>query len=451
MITLRENQIEAVEKAIDFFNQKKKSNPSLMVLPTAWGKSILIGYVAYKTKGKILVIQPSKELLEQNFNKYFDLCQDMGQVGVYSASFNSKEINDVTFATIGSIKNKAEEFKNAKVTKIIIDEAHMYPRGEAGMLRSFIEKLKPKQVLGVTATPFKLQTNMDVNGNPFSKLVCLTNRSKKGTFFKDIIHVSQIQEMVKMKFWSPLEYITEPINESFLEYNSQKAEFTESSMDKTYEVNNLQNIIGELLKQCENECQRSHILVFVPSIKFAIEMQQKYGGGVVYSGMNDKERHEIISDFKNGKINKLFNVRILSVGFDSPIIDTIILGYPTASLTNYYQILGRGTRVHPKKKDCLIIDLGGNYNRFGKIEDLRMTDATGQWEFVNQSKLVTSVPIHLINAPYVMPFGKYKGTEIEKLSDNYLNWLLENIELGVVLKKQIKFTLWNRNNINDNL
>ena len=445
MITLRENQVEAVEKAISFFQQKKKTNPSLMVLPTAWGKSILIGWVAYKLKEKVLVIQPSKELLEQNFNKYFDLCQSMEKAAVYSASFNSKEIGHITFATIGSIKNKASEFKEMGVTRVLIDEAHMYPREDSGMLRTFIKQLKPKHVLGVTATPFKLQTNTDINGNPFSKLVCLTNRSKKGTFFKEIIHVSQIQEMVQMKFWSPLKYVEEQIDDSFLEYNSTKAEFTDFSIERTYEKNNIKNKVEVILEKSEKEYNRSHILVFVPSIKIAIEMQQKLGGGVIYSGMKDKDRQQVISDFKNGKITKLFNVRILSVGFDYPGIDAIIIGYSTASLTNYYQIIGRGTRITPRKKDCLIFDLGGNYTRFGKVEDLRMTDATGQWELVNDSKLVTSVPIHLINAPYVMPFGKYKGQEIQNIPDNYLNWLIENADLGVVLSKQIKFTMWNKN------
>lgn len=446
MITLRDNQKVPIQKALDFFNQKK-SQPSLMIFPTAWGKSILVGYVAYKIKEKILVLQPSKELLEQNFNKYFDLCQDMTNVSVYSASFNSKEFNQVTFATIGSVKNKGLDFKELGYKNVLIDEAHMYPREASGMLRSFLDELKPKHVLGVTATPFKLQTNTDINGNPFSKLVCLTNRSKKGTFFKDIIHVSQIQEMIKMGFWSPLQYIIEHIDDSYLEYNSTKAEFTDFSIEKTISINNINKKVEGILNQCKETYHRKHILIFVPSIEIAKQMKEKFGGGVVYSGMKDKERYQTISDFKSGKIDKLFNVRILSIGFDFPGIDAIVIGYAMASLTNYYQIIGRGTRISPTKQDCLIFDFGGNYERFGKVEDFVITDATGQWELVNNNKLVTSVPIHLINAPYIMPFGKNKGQELQNLSDSYLNWILENLELGVVLKKQVKFTIWNRNRV----
>ena len=80
MITLRENQSEPIAKAIQFF-QEKKPKPSLIVLPTAWGKSILTAFVAKNTDDRLLVLQPSKELLEQNYCKYMSLCGDFGTGG----------------------------------------------------------------------------------------------------------------------------------------------------------------------------------------------------------------------------------------------------------------------------------------------------------------------------------------------------------------------------------
>jgi len=414
MIQLRDNQVEPIKKALEFFKLKKKQKPSLMVLPTAWGKSILIGWVANELKEKILVIQPSKELLEQNYWKYINLCKDEATASVYSASFNSKEVGQVTFCTIGSIKTKGEEFRELGFKKVLIDEAHMYPREDSGMLKTFIRDLNPTHILGVTATPFKLQTNTDISGNPFSKLVCLTNRSKKGSFFKDILHVSQIKEMVEKKYWSPLEYIEEPIDESLLVFNSSKAEYTETSVEKSFSLNNVEQRVADALKQLKNQYKCNHILIFVPSIDIAIKMQKKHGGGVVYSGMKPKDRDQTISEFKSGITTHIFNVRILSVGFDYTEIDGIILGYPTASLTNYYQIIGRGTRVlsewlkEKRKEKCYIYDLGGNFKRFGKVESLKLVELAGFWEMVNDSRLVTSVPIHQLNNPYTLWFGRYK-------------------------------------------
>ena len=73
MIQLRLNQTAPIQKAIEYFNEKKPK-PSLIVLPTAWGKSILTAYVALNCNDRLLVLQPSKELLEQNIRKYYALC-----------------------------------------------------------------------------------------------------------------------------------------------------------------------------------------------------------------------------------------------------------------------------------------------------------------------------------------------------------------------------------------
>lgn len=83
MITLRPNQTEPIAKTIEFFRQKNPK-PSLIVLPTAWGKSILTAFVAKEANDKIIVLQPSKELLEQNYIKYLTLCGD----------FDCKDTND---------------------------------------------------------------------------------------------------------------------------------------------------------------------------------------------------------------------------------------------------------------------------------------------------------------------------------------------------------------------
>lgn len=134
MIELRPNQTEPVRKAIEFFNESKPK-PSLIVLPTAWGKSILTAFVAKNCTDKMIVLQPSKELLEQNFLKYSNLCGDFGlNAGIYSASFGRKEIMPITYATIGSIKNLGAEFKRLGFTKMLIDEAHLYPRQSDSML-----------------------------------------------------------------------------------------------------------------------------------------------------------------------------------------------------------------------------------------------------------------------------------------------------------------------------
>lgn len=441
MITLRENQIEPVRKAVAFFREKKPK-PSLIVLPTAWGKSILTAYVARDCDDKIIVLQPSKELLEQNYQKYFALCGGFGMnAGIYSASFGRKEIERITYATIGSIKNMGAEFKRLGFTKMLIDEAHLYPREADSMLGKFLTDSGITHVLGITATPVKLQANRDMCGNTFSKLVMLTSRSKKGNFFKEIIYVGQIQEMVRLGYWSKLEYQSGTFDGSQLVFNTSKSEYTEESVQRAYDANGgNQRIIDAL----DAHPERRHILAFAPSVSDAIQLSERYpGSAVIYGDMDKRERAEIITRFRNGEIRVIFNVRVLATGFDYTGIDCIVLGISTASIALYYQVVGRGTRIDPGKRDCLIVDLGGNVERFGRVEDITFEQGKIWRMFGTGGRLLSGIPIHEIGhytrqdtttlekQGYVtvekMPFGKYQGTPLREVPRSYKRWMIDNI------------------------
>lgn len=299
MIQLRSNQTAPIQKAIEYFNEKKPK-PSLIVLPTAWGKSILTAYVALNCNDRLLVLQPSKELLEQNIRKYYALCDGFAlNAGIYSASFGRKEIAQITYATIGSIKNLGERFKEMGFTKVLIDEAHLYPREADSMLGRFLKDSGITHVLGITATPVKLQQNYDQDGGTFSKLVMLTSRSKKGNFFKDIIHVGQVREMVELGFWSKLRYEASDFDSSLLVYNTSKSEFTEDSVLRAYNANGgAQGIIEAL----DNHTDRRHILVFCPSVQDAIDLSARYAGSaVIYGDMKPAERATSSTTSKRAK------------------------------------------------------------------------------------------------------------------------------------------------------
>ena len=442
MITLRENQEEPIRKAIEFFKEKNPK-PSLIVLPTAWGKSILTAFVAQNTEDKLLVIQPSKELLEQNFRKYDMLCGGFGSnAGIYSASFGKREIAQITYATIGSIKNLGEEFKKRGFTKMLIDEAHLYPRESDSMLGKFLKESGITHVLGITATPVKLQTNRDRSGQTFSKLVMLTSRSKKGNFFKDIIHVGQISEMVRLGFWSKLKYQAAGFDDSLLVFNSSKSEYTEDSVQRAYDANGGSEA---LLRALDSIPDRKHILVFTPSVADAIALSEHYpNSGVIYGDMNKAQREQTIADFKAGRLRVIFNVRVLSTGFDYTGIDCIILGISTASIALYYQIIGRVTRIQEGKEDALIWDFGGNVARFGKVEDITFEQGKMWRMFGTDGRLLSGIPIDQIGKytredtiavdnkqepPIeIMPFGKYQGERIKNIPLNYRQWMLRSFD-----------------------
>ena len=316
MIKLRPYQEEPVRKAIEYFRQDNPE-PALMVCPTGWGKSLLAAEVAAACPDPILVVQPTKELLEQNLNKYRLLCGDLAPAGVYSASFGKKQIDHVTFATIGSIKKIGTQFRELGFRKMLIDEAHLYPRSEQSMLGQFLKDSGITQVLGITATPLKLENFGEKQGERFDKwseLLMLTTLSPSGTFFKRILHVSQVQEMTRLGFWSPLAYEVIPFDKSLLRLNTAGSEFSEDSEIEAYKLNNIRaNIFAAL----DYHSERRHCLVFVPTVEEAQILASEYPESAFVCGETPKkERAAVREGFRSGKIRVLFNVMVAAVGFD---------------------------------------------------------------------------------------------------------------------------------------
>jgi len=452
---LRENQIEPVAIGVEFF-KTKNMKPSIIVAPTAFGKSIVIAAIAKELGEKLLVLQPSKELLEQNYNKFVTLG---GTASIYSASMGSKELGDVTYATIGSIIKIAGKFREMGVTKIIIDECDRYPRDKSGQLRRFVDGMKATHVLGLTATPLKLQTNMGDTG-PYSKLVMLTNRSKHGMFFKFILHVSQIQDIVELGYWTPLEYQSYDFDTGALVYNSSGAEYTNDSIARSYEN---QNIGNKIVKKIAEVQDRKSILVAVPTIEQATELARKIpSAAVVHGGTPKDERRRIIEEFRNQQIRVIVQVNVLTVGFDYPELDCLITGRPTASISWWYQFVGRGTRIHDNKKDCLVVDFVGSVEKFGKVEALYYKqDGNENWELYGENKKqITGIPMHEIGIhlegginlsekrneegeieKVYMTFGKYSGKPVASVPPYYRKWLLDNITWGpwnIKIKNEIE-------------
>lgn len=445
----RHYQEDAINKGVSFFKERKPV-ASIEILPTAAGKSIIIAGICKGTGEKILVLQPSKELLKQNYEKFINLG---GTASIFSASLGIKEIGDITYATIGSIKSLGANFRLLGITKIIIDECDRYPRENSGMLKKFIKDCKATHVLGLTATPFKLQTNTNLNGESYSRLMMLTQRNKTGTFFKKIIHVTQIQELVKLGYWAKLEYEVFDFDTGKLKYNSTGADFTVSSMEAAYENQNIESKIVEYIKVST----RKSILVAVTSVAQAQALALKIpNSAAVWGDMDSKDREKIVEDFKALKIRVVIQVNVLSVGFDHPELDCVIAGRPTASLSWWYQFVGRITRIHPDKKDGLIVDFVGNTDKFGKIEDLYFVEEDGFWKLYGAlGVLLTGVPINEIgehttqtegkkqeeylkyqeeikknseNTECILTFGKFKGEEVRNTPKWYRDWLLKNLE-----------------------
>lgn len=442
---LRHYQRRVVDKTLNYFSDKKNQGQGgLIISPVASGKSLITSAIAHEFGNKTVVIQPSVELLKQNGDK---LKAFGGEFSIYSAKAGFKDLSDMTFATIGSIKNLGNEFRKQGIDTVIVDECHLAVPTKGSMFRKFVDDLKPKYVAGLTATPSRLYSMGGMEGN-YSVLNFLANRIKYDfPYFKNVIDVIQVEEMVRDGFWSPVNYELYDFDEGALRYNSTGSEYTEESIKRAIKEQGINNLIYKRIKEL-NSNGVTRNLIFCDSLETAEKMARIIPNSAFLSGgTNDKEREQIVSDFKNGKIWNLFNYSVLSVGFDYPELQTVIMGRPTNSYTVIYQSLGRVVRIHPNKISGLVIDYCNNVKRFGRLEDLNVEyiDDFG-WGMFNENKLLTNIRMGTLTITKDMLkgnvvesaddddikfwFGKHNGKKPSECPLNYLNWFVKEAKIN---------------------
>lgn len=446
MSRLRDYQESAVGSCLDYINSNS-NKPGIVVAPTAAGKSWIIAGIAKRYKNQILVLQPSLELLLQNYEK---LKLMGGDASLYSNSVKSKEIGHITYAILPSIKNNAIDFKNNNVKLVIIDECHYKISPESNsMFSRFIKELNPDKVIGLTATPFRLKSNM-----AGSRLAML-NRMRPG-YFKHFIHVTQISDIINKGFWSPSVDEEWIMDEDKLILNSNGTEFTEESVKEAIETNGINNKIYLRIRDLQSQGKRKSILVFVDSVETCEKFCQHIPNSSYVSGeTSNKKRLEIVDKFKKGEINVVFNFGVFTTGFDHPELDCIIMGRPTNSLAMFYQIYGRGVRVSENKENFLFIDYCNNFRRLGHPRKISIENYPGHgWGVFSGDRLVTSIQLDGpeitksdlddknldIDYDMVFPFGKFKDQKVSivcKEKPWYINFLIDKDWLDPVFRDKI--------------
>lgn len=380
MYELRDYQKQAVDVAVNFFQTGNKKN-GIIVLPTGAGKSLVIANIAYRLDAPVLIFQPSKEILEQNYEK---LCSyGVMDVGIFSASFGRKEVRKITFATIGSVKSHKDYFRLFRY--VIIDECHGV-NAEAGMYKDFIETIQCK-VLGLTATPYRLYSSRFYG----SMLRFITRTNPR--IFNEMLYAVQVRTLLNRGYLAPMNYYQlNIVDTSRLKVNSTGADFTDASVRRYYREikfnDSLENIIRRLLV-----AGRSSILVFTRFIDEANHIARTFSdcAAVVSSDTSKTDRENILRLFKNKQIKVVANVGVLTTGFDFPELATVVLARPTMSLALYYQMCGRAIRPFPGKVSW-VVDLCGNYKRFGRVDDLELRQTKpGIWAVFSGSKQLTNV------------------------------------------------------------
>lgn len=380
--TPRPYQKEAIERAVNFFHDRKKYN-AIEILPTGSGKSVVIANIASSLPGKTIVFQPSKEILEQNYAKFLSYGY---RAGIYSASAGTKYIDNITFATIGSVAKKHHLFESFQ--NIIIDECHL-TNAKGGMYNDFITTLDHARVLGLTATPYRLTSTFEG-----AMLKWLTRTRPR--IFTEVLYYVQNDVLFGSGHLAPLEYFSfDVIDRNMLHVNSTGTDFNEASLRNYYRQIDMPRQTAYWAARLL--AKRKSLLIFCSLIEEAMKTSHLITGSVVITGETDKRtREKILAEFKSGKISCVINVGVLTTGFDFPGLECILIARSTMSLALYYQMVGRVMRpftyTDGKTKTGWVVDLGGNVKKFGKIETMKIQQSEkGLLSIWNNGRQLTNV------------------------------------------------------------
>ena len=369
---LRSYQREAVD-AVYAHLRGHDDNPCI-VLPTASGKTPVMATICKdavgRWNGRVLILAHVKELLEQTVAHLHDIAPEMWmQVGLYSAGLKSRDIeHPIIVAGIQSVYKRACDL--GAFDLIMVDECHRISTEGDSMYRSLLADMQVinplVRVIGLTATPFRMKSGMICAPENFLNIICYE------IGVKELIRDGYLCKLVTKSGRQKAD--TSGLHVRAGEFIASE---TEALMDQDALVESACAEIAEYTRE------RKSCLVFASGIKHGRHVAEvlcrRTGAdvGEVYGESLSFERDRQLQKFREGKLKYMVNVNVLTTGFDAPNIDCIALVRPTMSPGLYYQMVGRGFRLHPDKENCLVLDFGGNVLRHGPVDQIKVQAVQG--------------------------------------------------------------------------
>jgi len=370
-LQLRQYQTDAINGLYDYWSSKRGNDP-IIVAPTGAGKSLILAKLvedALSYPGtRILMLTHVSELISQNAEELVGILPDV-DLGFYSASLGQKRLDrQVTFAGIQSIWERAPDMVPPP-DLVVIDEAHLVPKNTTTRYGKFLDDLRQcnpdVKIVGLTATPFRLDSGYLHKG--------------KGAIFDGIAYDIPVGQLIDEGYLAPLVSKGAKSKIDLTNVGKRGGEFIESQLASAASDPDLVKATVEEIVRFGSD--RKSWLVFASGIEHAemirAEMEASGVDAEVVTGSDNKtDRARKIADFKSMRLRCLINIGVLTAGFNHPATDLVAMVRATASAGLYVQMAGRGTRKADGKDDCLLLDFGGNVERHGFIDAVRVKDKT---------------------------------------------------------------------------
>ncbi|MBT8303040.1 MAG: DEAD/DEAH box helicase family protein [Bacteroidia bacterium] len=338
----------AISQIFEKFDSAPDDYHLLYQLPTGGGKTVIFSemvrqYLKNHDK-KVLIMTHRIELSKQTSTMLTEF--NVSNKIIHStANLDDQDQYSCFVAMVETLNNRLNEnmLDISNVGLVIIDEAHY---NSFTKLFKFFEK---SFFLGVTATPLSSNIKLPMKDN-----------------YNELIVGESIQDLIDNEFLARAETYSYNVGLTSLIVGAN-GDYTVKSSEDLYTNNDM---LSKLMQAYEERSKGKKTLIFNNGIKTSLYVYDTFrAAGYSIAHLDNtntkKERKAILKWFKETPDAILTSVSILTTGFDEPTVESIILNRATKSLTLYYQMIGRGSRILNNKSSFNVIDLGNNFHRFG--------------------------------------------------------------------------------------
>ena len=334
---------------------------NLVVAATGTGKTVVaaLDYRALCDRaGKrlsLLFVAHREQILQQSRRTFADVMKDQNFGEILGGGKQPKAEKQV-FAMIQSLKTKTVEALDPEAFDVVIvDEFH---HAEAPSYTALLEHMEPVELLGLTATPERMD-GKDVT-----------------SWFGGRIAVElRVWEAIDRGYLAPFQYFGVADGTDLSHIAWKRGGYDQGELGSLFTGNNARaRRAAKAIEHWHPNPGKMRALGFCVSIAHAEYMAAQFTKlgveSVAISGNTpESERQDALQRLRSGTIRCIFSVDVLGEGVDVPSVDTILLLRPTQSATLFTQQIGRGLRLSEGKACLTIIDLIGQQHKRFRFEE----------------------------------------------------------------------------------
>ena len=319
----------------------------LVVAATGIGKTYLAAFDSREYQ-RILFVAHREEILKQA-EKSFKNVRPLSERGFFMGTQKDRT-KDIIFASVQSLgkSDSLKLFQPDYFDYIIIDEFH---HAVAQNYQNIIHYFKPKFLLGLTATPERLDSK-DVLA------ICDYN----------LVYEAPLKKAINQGWLVPFRYYAifdETVNYETIDYRNGKYQTTQ--LEEALSIHKRADLIFSHYKKYRSTramgfCMSKHHAEFMADyfVNHGVSACAVYSGD---EGVHNTAREEALSKLVKGEINVIFSVDMFNEGLDIASLDMVMMLRPTESPTIFLQQLGRGLRLYKDKHYLNVLDFIGNYKK----------------------------------------------------------------------------------------